>query len=135
MHPVVPFESGCIATDNTATAEATAFISNFISNVPSDKFLNSLSSHARWSSLIIWNLKIWKGFKFFLWWYPIFIDWRKNLIDKMTYTFSSSRLKMSAIFRQDFSRDLYRRISVWRSRPENPDVLHSVYIWEIILRN
>ena len=67
MHLVVPFESDCISTDNTATAEATAFISNFISNVPPDKFLDSLSSHARWSSLIIWNLKIWKGFKFFLW--------------------------------------------------------------------
>ena len=67
MHLIVPIQSGYISTDNTATAEATAFISNFISNVPRDKFLDSLSSHARWSSLIIWNLKIWKGFKFFLW--------------------------------------------------------------------
>ena len=56
---------------------------------PVDIEMEFLSSHARWSSLIMKKQNIWNRFKFFYDKYPIFIHWRKNRVDKMTYTFSS----------------------------------------------
>ena len=134
-----------------------------------------LSSHARWSSLIIKKQNIWNRFKFFYDKYPIFIHWRKNRVDKMTFTFSSQipGNTWSGLYNQHiFIKFLYTRdrrtgpnqctaktdFGIWKcighfvqaitvsvnsdivwnesaftkmilgSRPENPDVIDSVYL-------
>ena len=128
-----------------------------------------LSSHARWSSLIIKKQNIWNRFKFFYDKYPIFIHWRKNRVDKMTFTFSSFRkIPANTCIISTFSLSFWTRcgrtcpkqctaradFGIWKwsscpydfcfykhlwnksastkilygSRPENPDVIDSVYL-------